>query len=232
MIGFEYTLIRRTGRKTVSISVARDNRVTVTAPREVPQEWIDGFVAKKAPWVREKMRYNTEVKESYRPRRFVDGEQFAFLGKSLKLQVVIHPKPWVEAVGETLQVHVPAHFGDEDRRKRIVALLAAWYSIEARFELEARLALYAPRLGVRFSEVRIKTLKSRWGSCSSKGVLTFNWKLVMAPLYIVDYVVVHELCHLVHMNHSKEFWNLVESIIPDCKRCREQLKIIGDTLEL
>jgi hypothetical protein len=232
MITFEYTLIRRTGRKTVSISVARDNRVTVIAPKHVPQEWIEGFVAKKSHWVKEKIRYNTEVKEPYQPRQFADGELFAYLGDPLKLQVLNGPRPWVEAVGETLQVHVPAHFEEEDRRERIVALLTTWYRIQARFELEARLALYAARLGVQFNEVRIKTLKSRWGSCSSKGVLTFNWKLVMAPLHLVDYVVAHELCHLVHLNHSKAFWNLLESIIPDCKRCREQLKIISDTLEL
>ena len=95
-----------------------------------------------------------------------------------------------------------------------------------------RCAYYAGLLGVTYGKIRIAEQKTRWGSCSTSGTLSFNWKLMLAPPRVLDYVVVHELCHLIEMNHSKRFWSLVESVMPEYKEYRKWLKENGDTLQL
>ena len=102
----------------------------------------------------------------------------------------------------------------------------------ARKIFEAKVAYYNQFTGGNYTSITIRDQKTRWGSCSGRGTLSFNWRLILAPPEILDYVVVHELCHLTHMNHSKEFWELVESVIPDYKTKRKWLKENGHTLRL
>lgn len=102
--------------------------------------------------------------------------------------------------------------------------LKAWYMERAKEIISERVSFYQNQIGEKVSSIRIKDVRSRWGSCSSKRNLNFNWRLVMAPLPVLDYVVVHELCHLKEMNHSKEFWKLVREVLPDYQQQREWLK--------
>ena len=102
----------------------------------------------------------------------------------------------------------------------------------ARKIFEAKVAYFSQFTGGNYTSITIRDQKTRWGSCSGRGTLSFNWRLILAPPEILDYVVVHELCHLTHMNHSKEFWKLVESVIPDYKIKRKWLKENGHTLHL
>lgn len=104
------------------------------------------------------------------------------------------------------------------------------YREEARRKIEERVAFYHPLTGGRYTSVTIRDQKSRWGSCSSRGTLSFNYRLIFAPLPVLDYVVVHELCHLTHMNHSREFWDKVASIMPEYKVHRQWLKDHGQEL--
>jgi hypothetical protein len=106
------------------------------------------------------------------------------------------------------------------------------YREKARAQFEARAAFYHKRTGGRYTSITVRDQKTRWGSCSSLGTLSFNYRLIFAPPIILDYVVVHELCHLTHMNHSKDFWNMVESILPDYKVYRQWLKEHGTELTL
>jgi len=102
----------------------------------------------------------------------------------------------------------------------------------ARKIFEAKVAYFSQFTGGNYTGITVRDQKTRWGSCSGRGTLSFNWRLILAPTEILDYVVVHELCHLTHMNHSKEFWKLVESVIPDYKIRRKWLKENGHTLRL
>lgn len=106
------------------------------------------------------------------------------------------------------------------------------YRQAAREYFSSRVSFYAKILQVTFSSITIRNQKTRWGSCSSRGTLSFNWRLMLAPPRILDYVVVHELCHLIHMNHSADFWREVERILPDYKESRKWLKENGHTLHI
>jgi hypothetical protein len=106
-------------------------------------------------------------------------------------------------------------------------ILTQWYKNRAKYIFEERIKIYSERLGLKFSKLSLCNASRRWGSCTSKNAIRINWHLVMASINIIDYVVVHELCHLKHHNHKKQFWQLVESIVPDYKNCRKQLRKEG-----
>ena len=114
--------------------------------------------------------------------------------------------------------------------KTMEAAVLLWYRENALRLMEQRVAYYSPALGKKPSKVMVREQKSRWGSCNSKGELRFNWKLIMAPPQVVDYVAVHELCHLKEMNHSASFWKLVEGLCSEYKTCRKWLKDYGQLL--
>ena len=128
---------------------------------------------------------------------------------------------------EALQAETAEKYTPEQR-----AGLEKRYRQAAREYIPKRADYFAQRIGVSYERIRIAEQKTRWGSCSSRGTLSFNWKLMLAPPKVLDYVVVHELCHLIEMNHSPRFWNLVEEIIPDYKEYRKWLKDNGNTLQL
>ena len=133
----------------------------------------------------------------------------------------------VKLIDGQLTVNLNKDLPLEKRQEVIRKKLEQWYIIKAKEIIHERLELFIAKIGVKITTVRFKNQKTRWGSCSQKGNLNFNWKLVMAPTYIVDYVVVHELCHLIQMNHSKEFWQQVGRQIPDYKERRKWLKENG-----
>jgi predicted metal-dependent hydrolase len=107
-----------------------------------------------------------------------------------------------------------------------------WYRSQASQKIEERINYYHHKIGRNPARITIKEQRTRWGSCSSLGNLNFNWKAIMAPSPVLDYIVVHELCHLIHLNHSQDFWNLVASILPDYRERRDWLKIHGVRLDL
>ena len=128
---------------------------------------------------------------------------------------------------EALQAETEEKYTPEQR-----AGLEKRYRQAAREYIPKRADYFAQRIGVSYERIRIAEQKTRWGSCSSRGTLSFNWKLMLAPPKVLDYVVVHELCHRKEMNHSPRFWKLVEEIIPDYKEYRKWLKENGNTLQL
>ena len=121
---------------------------------------------------------------------------------------------------------------DNDNPNLIKESLVAWYEKHAEVKLKEKSKRYAEMMGVEFNSVGLKNYKSRWGSCSVEGDITFNWKIIMAPNRIVDYVVVHELCHLIHHDHSPKFWREVERIMPNYAECKEWLKLNGKRLDI
>jgi len=229
-----YSIRRSLRAKHVRISVGADG-VQVVAPVSMEDDEIILLVENKREWI-----FNTL--ESYRQRHtqiraeheFISGEILLYMGKNYLLCVREHEGRYgsVKLTDDQLLVHIPKDIPQEKRREVIRRTLELWYIGRAKELIHERLELFIDKLCVKVNMVRFKNQKTRWGSCSQKGNLNFNWKLVMAPMHIVDYLVVHELCHLRQMNHSKEFWKLVGSQIPDYKKRRKWLKENGINLNL
>lgn len=158
------------------------------------------------------------------------GEELPWLGERRILTVIREERrrAKVKCIMERLLLWVPYEADYEYRR----ASLEKWYRREAALIIEEKASYYAEVLKVDYQAIHIKDQRSRWGSCSSKKNLNFNWRLIMAPEPVLEYVVIHELCHLRHMNHSADFWKLVESICPGYKQYKRWLKEHGENLYL
>ncbi len=160
--------------------------------------------------------------------RLESGDILYYLGEKRTLTVIREPRSRarVKAVMDRLLMFVPYEADYEWRRKQ----LEKWYRREAQTVFAQKAGEYAALLRVHFQEIRIKDQKSRWGSCSSMGNLNFNWRLLMAPEPVCDYVIIHELCHLIHMDHSPDFWREVERLCPAHKEYRKWLREQGKLL--
>ena len=178
------------------------------------------MISKKTAWIRTKLKEQSE-RPCVQPKQYVSGETFAYLGKHYRLKVVSGKNSSVKLKKGYLVVTAP---NEENRHDTIRSLLENWYQAHAEVRLKDKSERLAKVVGVSPSSVAVKTYKSRWGSCSIKGDLTYNWKIILMPHRIIDYVVIHELCHLLEHNHSPQYWKHVERHIPDWKDCRRWLK--------
>jgi predicted metal-dependent hydrolase len=212
----------RSKRKTLSLIVETDGTLTVRAPSRMKAADIRRFIEVKAEWIERKQA--SVRKDALVPRHYVDGETFQYLGKEVPLRLVPEGKPALvmEAVFKLTK----------SARPRAESVFEAWYKQQARAVLTGRVDFYARKHGFEVKKIRISSARTRWGSCSAKKTLSFTWRLVMAPMEVIDYVVVHELCHLRELNHSPSFWAQVESILPGYKSCRKWLKDNGAKLHL
>lgn len=214
----------RSRRKTIALIVERDGSLTVRTPLRVPDPLVREFVESKAAWIR---RQQVRAAQAVRAaaRQFRDGELFLYLGAQYPLRIVGRTRPALELVdGEFL---LPA---SESGKAEVV--FVRWYKDRAREVFTQRVDHYARQYELNVQKLRISSARTRWGSCSTKGTLSFTWRLVMAPQEIVDYVVVHELVHLEIKNHSGKFWSAVGRLMPDYQQRRAWLKNNGHLLSL
>jgi len=218
-----YELIR-TRRKTISITVTQQAAVVVRAPLRAPKAAIAGFIEQKREWILEKRALMLNRARAYTPRELASGEEFPYLGRKLML-VVTERARHIEACGDML-VFPKARLGG------VAAALKRWYINEARRAITPRLEAWEARTGIRCSGIAVTGARKRWGSCSGIGRLSFAWRLVMAPPDVIDYVVVHELAHIEHHDHSKAFWGRVGEIMPDYKAKKKWLKENDGLLKL
>ena len=221
---FAYEL-KRTKRKTIGIKITTEGAVIVMAPSYVSEREIKKVLKTKENWVEKKKIEIKKAKEQMAGDLAFLKERLFYLGQLYQVDVVLEPeflKPSVGLYGEKIYIMVPSF-----EEKEMKMMLEQWYRMEAKKIIVDRVALYQEQIGVLVNQIRIKEKKTRWGSASSKGNLNFNWKLVMAPLEVLDYVVIHELCHLKEMNHSSAFWKLVKQYDPDYKEHRNWLKEKG-----
>ncbi|MGI6120026.1 MAG: M48 family metallopeptidase [Desulfosporosinus sp.] len=227
--------IRKSHRaKHVIIRIGADG-VQVVAPFFMNESDVISLVEKKRKWIFNKVEgYRQRQMQLPAEREFISGERLLFMGKSYPLKVLEHKggSTTVNLTDGQFLVSINEAIPIEKRRDEIQRKLKQWYISRAKEIITKRLEFFANKMGVQYNTVRFKNQKTRWGSCSLKGNLNFNWKLVMAPEFIVDYVVVHELCHLEQMNHSPEFWLLVGTQISDYKKMRQWLKENGPKLNL
>lgn len=211
--------LQRGKRETIEVAILSGGKVRVKAPYRMPETAIRRFLKEKAPWVKEQLEKIEKSRREWMEKRFQDGSVFYYLGEPLKLSIK-------KSEGETVwqrdgQLLIDQTAATPQKRKE---QLEKWYRIRAKENIESRVKVFAAKIGESPNKVTIKAQKTRWGSCSSLGNLNFNWRLIMMPQKIIDYVVVHELCHLKEMNHSLAFWNRVEEIMPDYRNRRKWLK--------
>jgi len=229
----EYTIKYSNLASSLKIVVDAKDGVQVTAPLQYNASTISSIMQDKSTWVLEKLDYLSVLAGCTVPRLFVDGEQFFFLGNRFTIKVNTSDKIVNNAViinGQQMLVKVPPAAYQDGRTVAVRNTLVKWYKKQAGFIIKDRIYLYADSIGVKLAKIRIKEQKHRWGSCSGKGNLNFNWHLVMAPISIIDYVIVHELCHLKRLDHSPVFWSLVEAVLPDYQIRRKWLKQYGPVL--
>jgi predicted metal-dependent hydrolase len=221
----DYRLVQ-TSRKSVGIIIGRDGQVTVRAPKRLSDAEIGRIVEKKAGWIQGKLTELEGYPPPVPPPLYINGEVHYYLGEKYTLDVVAGRAKAVAIKDGRLVVTVR----DKDSRKSVERKLTAWYRAQARQVFAERLERHFPlieRHGVTpRPEIKVRKMKRRWGSCHSEGHITLNLRLIQAPLPYIDYVIIHELCHLVEPNHGRGFYQLLEKLLPDWRDRRERLNRI------
>lgn len=214
--------IVRMQRRTVAIQIHPDKRIELKVPLLYNIDEVEPFLVKHHRWIFN--RLDAPERKSREPKKFVDGEMHYFLGKQYPLRIIISPENTVEFRDDTIIVYTKYNVSD-----LIAVLLERWYYQQAHQvfqEISIPLMKQMKKYNVFPQSFTIKKMKTRWGSCSSKGSINLNLDLIKLPEGCIKAVILHELCHLVHMNHSKEFYALMTAEMPDWKVWDKQLKFL------
>ena len=236
----DYQLIRSKRRKTLALQV-KEGKVTVRAPYYLPATTIDVFIKDKSAWLLTKI-----AEHQTRPQRFdfTQGSRLLFLGEHFMLNIFLAHKPSVfinnSLLSETdsfddskpslrqLNVIISNKTHDKlidplAKAKQVKKQLEKYFKQQAEQLIIERLECISQQTSLIPKKINIRQYQARWGSCNNRGEVSFNYLLIMTPIFVIDYVIVHELCHLVHLNHSKDFWLLVEKHCPTFKVAKEWL---------
>lgn len=216
--------ILRSRRRTIAIEVRSDGQVWVRTPLRTPKFQIEQILEAKNAWITKKLDQLKHGKAQRQPHAFQAGELLPYLGLWLPLQYSDQHAS-IHLTGEAIVL--PSQYRSKAREA-----LVAWYRSEARRICTALTTTLARQHNLSYAILRISSAQTRWGSCSSKHTLSFSWRLVMAPLKVIEYVVLHELAHLRVPNHSREFWKQLAEWQPDYETQRKWLKREGHALTL
>ncbi len=212
----EYSVTRSKRTRYVRLTITLGKGLRVSAPLRLPEREIPLFIHEKSAWVLGKLDEFSRL-ERHLPRpSYRHGSKIRFLGREYTLQVHIEPRrrTRVRLEGDHIEVSIPDTWEGERRTELVERIMTAWYGMQARRAIPARVALHASRMNLTYTRITIRRQKSRWGSCSASGSLSFNQTLMQLPVEVIDYVIIHELAHRVHLNHSAAFWSLVEQYCP------------------
>lgn len=212
----DYEIIR-SKRKTLSIQITRDARLVVRSPMRISKARIDAFVESHAAWIEKYMRKTEKDYTAKREFSFSDGESMYFLGEELKIRTDAYIKDVQIIDSEML---ISERISLECRKNAVTKYLVR----QAKLLLSKRVIAFAPRLGVEPQAVTITSAKTRWGSCSGNNRLSFSFRLMMLPAEQIDYVVVHELAHILEHNHSDRFYAHIARVLPDYRQRQAVLK--------
>ncbi len=212
----------RSRRKTIALVIERDGNLTVRAPLKMTEVRIRAFVETHADWIK-KNQAKVRGSQPVSPKRYVEGEKFLYLGQSYPLTIIPRQRPTVVFTGTAFMLAKTALPGAPEAFVR-------WYKQQALLLLFERVLTLSKEYGFKYQKLRISSARTRWGSCSSLGTLSFTYRLVMAPMQVVDYVVLHELVHTQVRNHSKTFWDRLGKLMPDYKQRLAWLKKNGKFL--
>jgi predicted metal-dependent hydrolase len=223
----QYEIKRGKRTKTVALLIQPNTSIIVLTPRLLSEEKIRQIVAKRAAWILRQTEKIKRLRAACPSKEFVSGESFPYLGRQYRLKVT-RTKSLTNSHCKLTEgrFHVKIHNDLKNREAAefVRQKLVEWYIAKAEEKIKERIAKYAALVGKQPQKVIVKDQGKRWGSCSHAQTLRFNWKIVMAPISVLDYVIVHELCHMVINNHSDKFWGRLRSIITDYPKKRTWLK--------
>lgn len=221
-----YTLYRMAGRRHVHLVLGDEGDLQVRAPWGYSRAAAEAAIREHADWVVKNLQAARELFSGRPPLR--TGSELPLVDARLRLELRRAPRSArVARRGRVLYVYAVDFDGS-----RIRTLLEEWYRDQARSYLPERAAPFAAALGVQPSRVTVRGQRTRWGSCSARGAISLNWRLMLLPSDLVDYVIVHELCHLRYMDHSERFWSLVARVIRDVEGCRKRLREVPSAMVL
>lgn len=215
--------LSRTDRRTLAITVEPDATVHVTAPHNAEWPKIEAKVLKRGRWIKKQQQFFESFLPATPVREYVSGETHLYLGRQYRLKIVAGDHPSVKLKGGRLVVLL----SDPANKDRVKQLLGAWYKQHAEKRFEKSLTEAMPLFRKHqfdHPEIAVKRMQKRWGSCQPDGRIVLNPEIIKAPARCIDYVVIHELCHLVHHNHSKGFYQLQDKMMPDWRRWKEKLE--------
>lgn len=223
----DYELVWSDRRKTVSISVSVDDNIRVFAPAGFPVVELEKFLCMKEDWIIRKLSEIKEIRLGIPEHKYTEGEKFEFLESPITLKIRKKPSPHrgdCILKGSDLVVSVPESLPVLKKRSFIEDLVLKWYRSQALKYLEERVQWHSWNTGIRYGGITLTNARRQWGSCDRNGNLRFNWRVIMASVDLIDYLIIHELCHVRVGDHSPKFWLLVEKYIPDYRDKREKLK--------
>lgn len=226
----DFAVVRSDRRRTVSIAVDPCDGVILRAPTGLAGDRLDEVVRRKAPWILGRLSDFAEIGPPPAPREFVGGESYPYLGRNYRLKIERGgdlQRPEAALRGAYFVVALPPRLPSGERPRWVRRALVRWYRAHAKQRLAERVAIYTERLAVDTPPLLIRDQEKRWGSCNGKGELRFNWRIIMAPMSLVDYVVAHEVCHLEVRDHSAAFWKLLRTLMPDHETRKERLRRTG-----
>lgn len=231
----DYRLIYSPRKKTMELVIGLDTGFIVKAPDTMSKEQVVINLKQKNQWIVNNLDKMNEVIRNETQKEFVSGEKFLYKGKHYRMKVITVDEEIVPSLTFThskIIVHVPTSVPEFDYPRIIQPLFIDFYQEKAEKVIRQRARKYLLYFDGKPSLIKVQSLKHKWGSCSKTNQLRFNWRVVMAKMSIIDYVIVHELCHTKFKDHSKAFWNEVQKILPDYEERKEWLRIHGDLLKV
>jgi len=210
-------------RNHLRITVQPDKSIVARAPLDHSIEEVRAKLQKRAPWMIQQLEYFDQYHPILPDRQYISGETYYYLGRQYRLKVTASNENDVKLIGKFFMLTTT----QTENLERKQQILQDWYTKHARVFIQNRVKLFVDRLielGAKTPEIKYRRMNKRWGSCTPSGVITFNTELIKAPTHCIDYVVLHELCHLVHDGHNAKFYHLLDVLMPDWKKRKERLE--------
>jgi len=216
--------VTQSDRKSMKLSVSADGTVLVEAPKAMSKKQITALIDQKKSWIISKVKQRNAAGTLYNNLLGTDAEKISYLGREcvLKLEETEATKAWVKLKNGELIV-----YSNDTSPETVKSLVEKWFREKTKAEVEFWIKCYQPQFDQVPNRIVIKEQKKRWGSCSNKNNLNFNWRLSMMPTWVIAYIVLHELCHFEELNHSSAFWESVEKRMPEYEKANQWLKDNG-----
>lgn len=226
----DYTLERSESRRTADIVIERDGSVQVRAPRHLPDERVDDIIEAKRLWIYKALAEWRDLNATRVVRSYRNGEGFLYLGRSYRLTLVSTQDEALTLLDGRFRLR--RDLVETGVIAQAQTAFRDFYSARGQERLARRVAYFAPKVGMRPGQVTVADLGNRWASNTATGRLRFHWKCMMASSTIIDYIVVHELCHAHHRDHTDAFWNEVDKVLPDWQERKAWLREYGAAMEI
>ena len=218
---------RSNNRSSIGITVERDGDVTLHAPTNYPVNQLEDYANQKLLWIHQKLAKKNQLRESQRNREFVTGEGFYYLGRSYRLLIVDS-----DPSTPPLRLYQGRFCLRHDEIKNASDHYIQWYINHADVRLYERTKRYSEQLNLSILTTQVQDLGSRWASCSPSGLISYHWRTILLPLDIIDYIIVHELAHILEPHHTDTFWSFIEKNLPDYKHRKQWLAEHGAAFDI